>query len=201
MNKKAIMLIVMGVLILSGAAWAGGAPKTLAGFELGRDVVDFSDLLRMDTELPVRHLESLKEVEIKDAPGFKSGLVYYATCAGGKPVVRLKLKCADSSEKFFENMLAEYRKKFGAPDEWRGDPFRIVVAWKWSFTDENGDRIGLIIQHNKLDEEEKKGNSIKLTNNTLMEKEFICFEARQPKEETPKKHQKEKVGWETYIPR
>jgi hypothetical protein len=69
MNKKAIMLIVMGVLILSGAAWAGGAPKTLAGFELGRDVVDFSDLLRMDTELPVRHLESLKEVEIKDTPG------------------------------------------------------------------------------------------------------------------------------------
>jgi hypothetical protein len=48
-------------------------------------------------------------------------------------VVRLKLKCADSSEKFFENMLAEYRKKFGAPDEWRGDPFRIVVAWEMVF--------------------------------------------------------------------
>ncbi len=201
MNRKAIILAVMGVLILSGVTWAGGAPKTLAGFELGLDVGNFKELLDMDTVLPVRHLESLKEVETKESPGYKSGLVYYSTCIEGQPVIRVKLKCADSSEKFFDDLLAQYRKRFGAPDEWRGDPFKIVVAWKWSFTDENGDRIGLIIQHNRLDEEEKKGNSIKLTNNTLMEKEFACFDAREPKKAGSPKNEKEKAGWETYIPR
>ena len=201
MNKKAAVLAVMIVLIWSGVTWAGSAPKTLAGYTLNQGVDKFQELLDMDTVLPVRHLESLKEVEIKASPGYKSGLVYFSTCIEGKPVVRVKLKCADSSEKFFENLLAQYRKKFGEPDEWRGDPFKIVMAWKWTFTDDNGDRIGLIIQHNKLDEEEKKGNSIKLTNNTLMQKEVDCFDAQQPKEKKPPKGKNERADWEAYIPR
>ncbi len=57
----------------------------------------------------------------------------------------------------------------------------MIIAWKWSFRDEKGNSISLILQHSR-DEEYKWGNSIKLTNTTLMEQERLCYEKRNQEE-------------------
>ena len=53
----------------------------------------------------------------------------------------------------------------------------MIIAWKWSFKNERGDSISLILQHSR-DEEYKWGNSVKLTNTTLMEEERLCYEKK-----------------------
>ena len=47
-----------------------------------------------------------------------------------------------------DELLERYKVNLGKPDEWRGDPFNILIAWKWSFTDKDGNNISLILQHN-----------------------------------------------------
>ena len=107
------------------------APHELAGFVLGGRMDEFKDQVEMDTVLPIRYLESLKEVEAKELKGYKTGLVTYGTCIEPSRIVRLKFKYADNSKKFFDELLERYKAKLGKPDEWRGDPFHIMIAWKW----------------------------------------------------------------------
>ena len=113
-------------------------------------------------------------------PVCQSGLVTYGTCIEPSRIVRLKFKYADNSKRFFDELLERYKVNLGKPDEWRGDPFNIVIAWKWSFTDKDGNNISLILQHNTRDEEEKQGNSVKMTMWNLMLDEDRCFEQKHP---------------------
>ena len=126
----------------------------------------------METSLPIRHMESTREVEIKPIKGFKNGLIAYSTCAAPNRIVRIKLKYSDSSKTFYEKLKKHIDARFGKCDEYRGDPFHIVVAWKWSFIDKDNNKISLILQHNTRDEEEKMGNSIKLTMTNLLESDW-----------------------------
>ncbi len=80
-----------------------------------------------------------------------------------------------------------------------------MLAWKWSFADEKNNDISLILQHNTRDEEEKQGNSIKLTMWNLFKQEIRCFESKQPvSAESESTHFKldntESVDWEHFIP-
>jgi hypothetical protein len=93
--------------------------------------------------------------------------------------VRIKLKYANPDKKFFNELLKRFKKRFGEPDEWRGDPFHVIVAWKWSFRDKDNNSISMILQHS-MDEEQKFGNSVKLTNTTFIEKERSCYERKHP---------------------
>ena len=151
--------------------------------------------------------ENIEEVEIKFTQGFKSGLIAYGTCARPGNIVRIKLKYADSSKKFYKDLLKRFKKQFGEPDEYRGDPFHIVVAWKWSFVDQQNHRISLILQHNSMDEQEKKGNSVKLTNTNLMEEDLLCYKNKQLdyRERLRQREWKAvkpgKSGWELFLPR
>ena len=205
---KKIIFCLLLVLFLCGPnrVWAE-APHELAGFVLGGYMHNFKDQVESDTVIPVRYLESLKEVEAKEINGFKTGLVTYATCIEPARIVRLKFKYADSSQRFFEELLQRYREKLGKPDEWRGDPFHIVIAWKWRFSDKDNNRISLILQHNTKDEQEKIGNSVKLTDTTLMEKDLLCYKNKQLdyRERLRRREWKavkpEKGGWELFVPR
>lgn len=202
--KKIIYCLVL-VLFLCGPnrGWAE-APHELAGFVLGGYMHNFNDQIESDTVIPVRYLESLKEVEAKEIKGFKTGLVTYATCIEPSRIVRLKFKYADSSQRFFEELLQRYREKLGKPDEWRGDPFHIVVAWKWRFTDKDNNRISLILQHNTRDEEEKQGTAVKMTMWNLMLEEDRCFEKKHPETALPPNFtftDPKSVNWEPLIPR
>jgi len=203
--KKIMILGVIGIitLVLNGG-YAAEVPHQLAGFVLGGEMNDYKDLLKLDTILPIRYFETLKEVEIKKIEGFKTGLITFGTCSEPWKVIRFKFKYADSSKKFYNKLLKRFKKRFGEPNEWRGDPFHIVLAWKWSFTDKDNNRISLILQHNTRDQEEKQGNAIKMTMWDLIDKETLCYEKKlaEAAKKSPKTGRKsKKIDWNIFIPR
>jgi hypothetical protein len=203
MTRYAYLLSITLILIWPNICLAK-APHGLAGFVLGGKMTDFQDLVEMDTVLPVRYLESLKEVEAKEIKGFKTGLIRYGTCIEPSRIVRLKFKYADRSKRFYDELLKRYKSRFGDPDQWRGDPFHIVLAWKWHFTDQSGNRISLILQHNIRDEEEKEGNSIKMTMWNLILDEERCFEKKYPEPSKPERFDfidPAAVNWDLLIPK
>ncbi len=141
----------------------------------------FVDLVQMETSIVLRDRQYLREVNIREIDGYKSGTVDFGNCSKPGQIVRIKLKYEYEDKNFYDELLEKFNKKFGEPDEWRGDPFHVIIAWKWSFRDENGNSISLILQHSR-DEEYKWGNSIKLTNTTLIEQERLCYEKRNQEE-------------------
>ena len=207
MIKFLSFAFILFFFIAAGIAFAD-APQQVGGFVLNQDIKKFEDRVIMDTALPVRYAENIEEVEIKFTQGFKSGLIAYGTCDQPGHIVRIKLKYADSSKQFYKDLLKRFKKRFGEPDEYRGDPFKIVDAWKWSFVDEQKNhRISLILQHNTKDEQEKMGNSVKLTNSTLMEKDHLCYKSKQLdyrerlRQREWKAVKPEEGGWELFVPR
>ena len=206
MIKFRVIVLMIYFVGLAGMAQAD-APNQVGGFVMDQDIKKFEDRVIMDTALPVRYAENIEEVEIKFTQGFKSGLIAYGTCEQPGHIVRIKLKYADSSKKFYKTLLKRFKQRFGEPDEYRGDPFKIVDAWKWSFTNQQNQRISLILQHNTKDEEEKMGNSVKLTNATLMETDLQCYKRKQLdyrerlRQREWKSVETQDSGWELFIPR
>lgn len=206
MKRNAILLVNMAFFLFSSISLAQ-APHQVAGFTLGRDISKYTEMVKMDTALPIRHMEYLKEVEIKKVEGFKSGLIWYGTCARPGRIVRVKLKYADTTKKFYKKLLELFKERFGEPTEWRGDAFHVVIAWKWSFTDRENNHISMILQHNTKDQEEKRGNAVKLTVWNFIEEERICFEKkypasqRKPRERAHGKRGRGPVNWDLLVPR
>lgn len=195
----------MLVLLAAGSCPAAEAPHGLAGFVLGRPLAEFKDRVIMDTAMPVRYSETFHEVEIRPTEGYKSGLIGFGTCDRDGHIVRIKLKYADSSKKFYTTLLEKFKQRFGEPTEYNGDPFQVFISWKWSFTDRDGQRISLILQHNVADEDEKMGNAVKLTSSSLVDQELACFkklnadERQRLREMPPIKLDAE--GWERFVPK
>ena len=188
MNRFMTFFILLPlVLLFPNHASADKAPSTIAGITLGDQISRFVDLVQMETSIILRDRQYLREVRIRDIDGYKSGTVDFGTCSKPGQIVRIKLKYEYEDKNFFDQLLERFKKKFGEPDEWRGDPFHVIIAWKWSFRNEKGNSISLILQHSR-DEEYKWGNSVKLTNTTLMEQEQLCYE---------KKNQEKAVSEET----
>jgi hypothetical protein len=207
MKKRLFFVLILTYLWGTGICQAGEAPHQVGVFVLNRDIADFKDYVIMETALPIRYMENIKEVEVMPIKGFKSGLIAYASCTAPGHIVRIKLKYQDLSKTFFENLLKRIKKKYGDPDEYRGDPFQILIAWKWSFTDDEDNHISLTLQHNTLDAEEKKGNAIKLAMTSLIEKDIDCHK-RKALDHREKFRQRDwKVidpglsGWDLYVPR
>ncbi|MBW1695266.1 MAG: hypothetical protein JRH18_18650 [Deltaproteobacteria bacterium] len=198
------MIWFISVFLFPGLCIAQ-APHEIAGFALGKNINEYKDRILTESDLPVRYLETLREVEIKEVEGFKSGLIIYGTCNEPGKILKIKLKYADSSRAFYDALLKRFKQRFGEPSEWRGDPFHIVINWKWSFTDKENNRISLHLQHNTRDLEEKLGNSVKLTMTSGIEAERHCFEAKHQSTEKPSmkglslKMMKE-GDWERFIP-
>ena len=165
------------VLLFPNYASADKAPSTIAGITLGDQISRFVDLVQMDSSIVLRDRQYLREVRIRDIDGYKSGTVDFGTCSKPGQIVRIKLKYEYEDKNFFDQLLERFKKNFGEPDEWRGDPFHVIIAWKWSFRNEKGNSISLILQHSR-DEDYKWGNSVKLSNTTLMEQEQLCYEKK-----------------------
>jgi hypothetical protein len=177
------------------------APHELAGFVLGGKMVDYKDKLKLETILPIRYLQSLKEVEAKKLEGFKTGLITFGTCVEPSRIVRIRFKYADSSKKFYDKLFKRFKVRFGEPNEWRGDPFHIVLAWKWQFTDKDNNNISLTLRHNTRDQEEKKGNSIKMTIWNLFLEETRCLEQKSAESLGISEKQQRPINWDRFIPR
>ena len=206
MKKRLLIISILAYLGVAGICLAGEAPHQLNVFALNRDIADFKDYVIMETALPIRHMENIEEVEIKPIKGIKSGLIAYATCTSPGHIVRIKLKYQDSSKTFFGNILKQIKKKYGEPDDYRGDPFHILIAWKWSFIDKDGNRISMILQHNSQDAEEKRGNAVKLTMTNLIEEDQQCYKIRALDHREKLRQRNWKVmdpglsGWDLYVP-
>jgi hypothetical protein len=206
MKKKVVISMAVLLLCVPGMTLAE-APNQIGGFVLNQDIKTFEDRVIMDTALPVRYAENIEEVEIKFTQGFKSGLIAYGTCEQPGNIVRIKLKYSDPNKKFYQKLLKKFKQRFGEPDEYRGDPFKIVDAWKWSFINRQNQNISLILQHNQKDEQEKMGNSVKLTNTTLIEKDLQCYKRKQLdyrerlRQREWKAVKPQDSGWELFIPR
>ena len=207
MNKRLLFITVLAILWAAGICLAGEAPHQISVFVLNRDIADFKDYVIMESALPVRYMENIEEVEIKSIKGLKTGYIAYATCAAPGHIVRIKLKYRDSSKKFFKDLLKQIKKKYGEPDEYRGDPFHILIAWKWSFIDKEGNRISLNLQHNFQDPNQKMGNAIKLTMWNLVEEDQQCYRRKtdDPREKLRQRNGKELdsglSGWDLFMPR
>ncbi len=207
MKKRLLFIAILAYLGAAGICLAGETPHQVGVFVLNQDIADFKDYVIMETALPIRYMENIKEVEVKRTKGFKSGLIAYASCTAPNHIVRIKLKYQDSSKTFFENLLKGIKKKYGDPDEYRGDPFQILIAWKWSFADQGGNRISLTLQHNSQDAEEKKGNAIKLTMTNLIEEDQRCYKLKKLDYREKLRQRDWKVldpgltGWDLYMPR
>jgi hypothetical protein len=204
--KKYLFSLVLTALITMPGLCLAQAPKELAGFVLGQEIQAFEQMVKLETALPIRHARYISEVETKRLKGYKSGIIGYGNCAAPGKLLRIKLKYADSSKKFYDALLERFKKKFGDPDEWRGDPFHIVLAWKWAFTDSDGSTVSLILQHNSRDSEEKIGNAVKLAQTSQINKEQACYASKHPivQEAGAKKGDKKQKGpadWEHFVPR
>ena len=207
MKKPLVIITIMVSFWVTGICLAGEAPHQVSVFVLNRNIAEFKDYIITETALPIRHMENIEEVEIRPIKGIKSGLIAYATCAAPGHVVRIKLKYKDASKSFFEDLLKRIKNKYGDPDEYRGDPFRILIAWKWSFSDKDGNRISMTLQHNSQDADEKRGNAIKLTMINLVEEDQRCYKAK-ALDHREKLRQRDWTvldpglsGWDLYIPR
>ena len=198
-----ILTALVAGLLAGGGVCDAKTPLEVGGFVLGAPVQGVEDRVRMQSALPVRHMEFLQEVEIGDLPQFKSGYIAFGTCHQPGQIVRIKLKYADSSRKFYDALLKRFKQRFGDPSEWRGDPFHVVIAWKWQFSEPDGTCISLTLQHNTRDADEKMGNAVKLTASHLIEAERRCFEERQPEPASPGKPPAARgpVDWELLVPR
>jgi len=207
MKTRLIIFVNLVFIWVTGVSFANEAPHQVGVFILNHNIADFKDYVIMETALPIRHIENIEEVEIKPIEGIKSGLIAYATCSAPGHIARIKLKYKDSGKKFYEQLLKRIKKKFGEPDEYRGDPFHIVLSWKWSFIDKDRNRISLTLQHNTMDSEEKKGNSVKLTMHNLIIEDQQCYKTKALDQREKLRHRDWKVmspglsGWELYVPR
>jgi hypothetical protein len=205
--KKPFILFVILIVIGTGGTCLAAAPHQVGPFVLNNDIADYQDYVIMETALPIRHMENIEEVETKPIEGFKSGIIAYATCTAPGHIVRIKLKYTDSSKKFYDELLKRIKKQFGDPSEYRGDPFHIVIGWKWSFVDKENNQISLTIQHNTMDAEEKKGNSIKLTMTNLIDKDRLCYKEKALNQREKLRQRKWELmvpdlkGWDRFLPR
>ncbi len=207
MIKYYTLWIAILILAISGTSFAG-TPHQLGPFILGHDIAEFADFVQMDTSLPIRHRENIREVEIRSIKGFKSGLIAYGTCTTPKNrVVRIKLKYRDGSKSFHEKLKKQIDSRFGKSYEYRGDPFHIVIAWKWSFMDKDNNKISLTLQYNARDEDEKMGNAIKLTMTSLLESDCECHWKKESLEQAGDSASEsrelvlEQTGWDLFVPR
>ena len=207
MKKHLFIFTALVFLWITGICLAADAPHQVAVFKLNSNIADAKDYVIMETALPIRHMENIEEVEIKPIQGIKSGLIAYATCTAPGHIVRIKLKYKDSSKKFFENLLKRIKKKYGEPDDYRGDPFHILIAWKWSFIDKEGNRLSLTVQHNSQDADEKRGNAVKLTMINLIEEDQRWYKLKALDHREKLRQRDWKVmdpgltGWDLYVPR
>lgn len=201
--------LIIGLIIflfVGPAIVSAEVPHGVGGFVLDRNIKEFADRVIMETALPIRHMENFEEVEIKFTDGFKSGLIAYTTCAKPGHIARIKLKYADSSKDFYKDLLKRFKNKFGEPDEYRGDPFHIVIAWKWSFVDSQNNHISLTLQHNAKSADEKMGNAVKLTMTNLVEQDRLCFKKKSDARERMRQRKWQTAdpgltGWDLFVPR
>jgi len=187
--KKAAPVLVSCLLAVS--AWlsplaapvclAQSAPLEIAGFRLGSDVKANAQAIdegRTEVDINRRYLTT---VLVKPVPGYRSGYVTFGNCAAPGRIARIKMNYENDSKEFYEKLLAALKKRYGEPQQWRGNPFGTLRIWKWSLKDKALGDISIILQHySGEDDSFTKGNSIRIAAVDVLEQERDCWREKNP---------------------
>jgi len=189
-------LFLLLFVLFSGVVYSNDIPREIAGFRLGEDITEYSD---------IEYSNYLKEVVVTDWHGFRKGIISYGICAYPGEIVRISMKYEDSSKPFFDELFERYKEKFGKPTIWGGDAFGILSKWKWVFNDEENRTVNLILQHNLKNHNENIGNMVKLYYPQREKEEQLCFmqqcEINNSKEQQEEIVERRKKNWDYMIPR
>ena len=191
-----ILCTFMAFGTYAGIATAQNVPHEVGGFALGSDVSEYPDAM---------HSNYLKEMVVTDWHGFRKGVISYGICKYSNKILKIDLKYEDSTKEYFQRLLGDFKKRYGQPQEWKGDSFGILHIWKWHFEDSEKRKISLILQHNLRDPNENIGNMVKLSYPALMEEERLCFnqmcEAKKSDTNKERLEELKKPDWQYLIPR
>jgi len=166
-------------------------PAMVGGFSLNTSVDDYN----LD-----KHAHYLDEIILFGIEGFKMAYITYGKCENPGKILRIKLKYEDQSYEFFEKLLWRYKQLFGKKPEFSGDVFGNVKTWRWTFMNDDNQRINLTLQHNLKVTDESVGNMVILSLPEKVTVERECFlKKRSPIDS--KVATKTEPNWELLIPR
>lgn len=200
MNKTVLTILILNILLSASVVAAGqNAPESIAGITIGKDVSTIHSLLDMESEASPWQQGYISRIEVRDMEGYKGGYVVVGKCKRKDTVLRMKLKYKDGSMSFFNKIYAKIEKRFGQPNDWRGNPFGTLKVWKWSLNDKQGN-ISLILQHfSGEDDSITNGNSIRLSRPSWIKEEEECWDRiNPPVEEKPIPAKIQGMKW--YLP-
>lgn len=176
---RAFALACLVVLAAALPCMAQHAPQEMAGLRLGGNVKDYPgrlDMTRVENDIAARQLST---VALTPVPGYRSGYVSYGNCAAPGRIVRIKMNYADDSRGFHDKLLAALRKRYGEPQQWRGNPFGSLRVWKWSVKDKQLGDVSLILQYySGEDDSFTRGNSLRIAAPRLLSEERACQQAK-----------------------
>jgi hypothetical protein len=191
--RTLVLAAIFQLLFSAGAVSAIEIPQEIAGFRLGEDITEYSD---------IEYSNYLKDVVVTDWHGFRKGIISYGICASPGEIVRISMKYEDSGKDFYDTLLKKYKKKFGKPAIWGGDAFGILSKWKWVFIDENNRTVNLILQHNLRNHNENIGNIVKLYYPEREKEERLCFiEQCEINKSEEQALERKEINWDYMIPR
>lgn len=174
------MTVATCLLVISSAFAANNAPESVAGITIGNNISTVRSLLEQDSETSPWQEEYIRRIGLKDMEGYKGGYVVVGNCKRKDIILRMKLKYADGGMDFFNKLYSKIEKRFGKPNDWRGNPFGTLKVWKWSLGDADGN-VSLILQHFSGDDDSiTKGNSIRLSRPSWIEQEMECWDKMHP---------------------
>jgi hypothetical protein len=197
MTALRLLILSISLAILTSTASADQkVPTEVGGFALGSNLDNYPEVVQSNF---------LKETVITDWHGFRKGIISHGVCKYPGQILKLRLKYDDSSKKFFQKLLKEYKRRYGAPHEWKGDSFGILHIWKWHFVDSEDRAVSLSLQHNLRNTSENVGNMVKMSLPGLIEEERKCFnqmcEDLQTEEDQQRLEERKKPNWDFMIPR
>lgn len=195
---KAVFIFTLFTFWLQ-ACWVSAAPQApheVGGFALGADISEYPEVVNSNF---------LKDTVVTDRYGFRKGIISTGVCKYPGKILKMQMKYEDTSKEFFQELLKKYKKKFGAPHEWKGDSFGILHVWKWYFTDSENRKVSMLIQHNLRNTNESIGNLVKLSYPGLLAEERKCFnqmcEEKKNEQDIKKLEEAKKPDWQYMIPR
>lgn len=202
MDMKKTIFTILAVVFMALPAFAGSkAPTTVAGISLGEDIALYKSLGRHEIAGPLSDAPFMDELTLLNdsIKGIRGGSIDYGNCKIPGKVIRIKLKFADRSMRLYDKLLDKYKDTFGNPDEWLGDAFHNVLAWRWNLN-EGGREVQLELMYSKLPDL-RPGVSIKMTDMTALKAEYDCYKKKVGSEEAKSGKHNKNVDINEFIPR
>ncbi len=197
--KRVLFLSFAILFLFATSTFAANAPESIAGITIGQNISTVRSFLDKDSMRSPWQEEFIKRIALNELEGYKGGYVVIGDCKRKNIILRMKLKYSDNSLSFFDTLYSKLEKRFGKPNDWRGNPFGTLKVWKWSLKDPAGN-ISLILQHFSGDDDSiTNGNTVRLSRPSWIAEEKVCWEKANPEpKETPIPAKMKGMSW--YLP-